>query len=290
MTNYEKNKIVILKDEKKVFEFQLSESKNSAEGECDIFIKTAKRLCFENIICGNYFRHYTYPKFMIKLVSWHGFYQERRNKNIFTPVIHFKCKKNGNIEGPWHLGSINSFEPFAFPVCSIYTPINIDMTKTYKSELDKEKSYYLKMNGNENKRYDFFVLPSCLSIEKFEESPVYPLNILTDIELFNTEDGVAKPISFDKTKIINIKDIGKNHIIVREINDPNDMYNKINKSYSLILHDPNDIYKKLTNRPVKVGNNKLELLKTIHEKELGIEKGNEQKTVFHQLFRKRRKL
>ena len=113
-----KNKIVLLKEGKKIFQMNFKPSKKSRLGDSDIMLDAGKGMYFSHVVLGNYFRHYKLPELEINSLSWHGYYKIIDGKQLYSPVVHVKSHGT-KIDRVGHLGSINSFEPFAFPVCSL---------------------------------------------------------------------------------------------------------------------------------------------------------------------------
>lgn len=120
-----KHKIVLLKDGKKVFQMNIKPSKKSKLGDSDIMLDAGKGMYFDHVVLGNYFKHYKLPEFEINSLSWHGYYEIIDERQLYSPVVHIKSHSN-KIDRVGHLGSINDFEPFAFPVCSIYIPSDLN--------------------------------------------------------------------------------------------------------------------------------------------------------------------
>ncbi len=127
-----------------------------------------------------------------------------------------------------------------------------------------------------NVRVDFFVLPKSLTFQQLEQSPAMLFYNLADIDFFNGADGLFKPLPSERVDTINLGKVGGNDVFVRLVVDPDDMFNEINRSFSLIVIDPNDNYNKIFNRIVVEQHgdgtfSKPKKFKEIHEQALGIE-------------------
>ena len=150
-----KNKIVLLKDNKKIFQFYIKTSKKSKLGDSDIMLDAGKGMYFEHVVLGNYFRHYKLPDFKINSISWHGYYEIIDDRQLYSPVVHVKSHGE-KIDKVGHLGSINDFEPFAFPVCSLYIPSNLNTEGIGVTKRGSSKCVYLDIPElSRSARYDF---------------------------------------------------------------------------------------------------------------------------------------
>lgn len=276
-----KHKIVLLKDGKKVFQMNIKPSKKSKLGDSDIMLDAGKGMYFDHVVLGNYFKHYKLPEFEINSLSWHGYYEIIDERQLYSPVVHIKSHSN-KIDRVGHLGSINDFEPFAFPVCSIYIPSDLNTDGIGITEKDFNRCIYLDIpNLNRNARYDFFVLPKGITYEKFSKSPLMLMYRFADLEIFNNPNE-GHNIVLD-AEIKEYKSVGTNDVFIRIVGDPSNLqiasdsgkqiFKEISEQYSIIINDPNDIYNKLAYKPVIMydenGNMmKPRVLKDIHEEEI----------------------
>ena len=285
-----KHKIILLKDGKKVFQLNFKPSKKSKLGDSDIMIDAGKGMYFDNVVLGNYFKHYKLPELEINSLSWHGYYKIIDGKQLYSPVVHVKSHGT-KIDRVGHLGSINSFEPFAFPVCSLYIPCDLKTDGIGISEKDFNRCEYIDLpNLKRSARYDFFVLPKGINYEKFKESPLMLMYRFADLEIFNNPDH-GHNVVLD-AEIKEYKNIGGNDVFIRIVEDPSNIqiasdsgkqiFKEISEKYSIIINDPNDIYNKLSDRPIITlddnGNMmKPRLLKDMHEEEIEFKSSEELK-------------
>lgn len=273
-------KIVIQKEEKTIFTLKCNIPKKSKKGEVDIMIDTGKGMYFDNVVAGNYYRQYSFPRYKINALSWHGYYEIIDEKRLFTPIIHIKQDRH-KVDRLWHLGSINSEEPFAFPVCSLYIPKSLNVDKLNHSIYDrgKELHHHIKnVSSDEDIRLDIFVLPKSISAEELIKSKIRFLYNNADIDLFNSPVGKLNWI--EGANIETIENPKGNDIILRTVTGSCDMFKSVEGSFSLIVHDPNDIYNRMLNRPIievdegdKVLSDKellkkAKLLKDLHEEDI----------------------
>lgn len=256
-------------------------SKKSKLGDSDIMLDAGKGMYFDHVVLGNYFKHYKLPEFEINSLSWHGYYEIIDERQLYSPVVHIKSHSN-KIDRVGHLGSINDFEPFAFPVCSLYIPSDLNTDGIGITEKDYNRCIYLDIpNLNRNARYDFFVLPKGITYEKFSKSPLMLMYRFADLEIFNNPNE-GHNIVLD-AEIKEYKSVGTNDVFIRIVRDPSNLkiasdsgkqiFKEISEQYSIIINDPNDIYNKLAYKPVIMydenGNMmKPRLLKDMHEEEI----------------------
>ncbi len=264
-----KNKIVILKRGRRIFTLKNGPPKKpSKKGDVDIMLESRlgkNPVYFENVVAGDYYRHYVYPEFRINAVSWHGYYEIIDKKRLYTPIIHFK-DGHTKIDRLWHWGSVNDEEPFAFPICSLFVPKDLNTNNLGTSKLNR--GWYNKnINLETDIRLDFFVLPENISADQLLESPIMLIYKFADIEAFNT--GNLEPLIDADLEIA--RNINGNDILIRTVAKRNKMFSKLEGSFSLLIHDPNDTYKRLLDRPVIQVNEingsleKPKLFKDIHE-------------------------
>ena len=279
-----KNKIVLLKDNKKIFQLYIKTSKKSKLGDSDIMLDAGKGMYFEHVVLGNYFRHYKLPDFKINSISWHGYYEIIDDRQLYSPVVHVKSHGE-KIDKVGHLGSINDFEPFAFPVCSLYIPSNLNTEGIGVTKRGSSKCVYLDIPElSRSARYDFFVLPKGITLERFNKSPLTLFYRFADLEIFNNPDEGHNIVLDAEMK--EFKCVGENDVLIRIIENPSNIqvisdsgkqiFKKISEQFSLIVNDPNDIYNKLANRAIIMcdedGNlMKPRLLKDVHEEEMGLD-------------------
>lgn len=283
-----KHKIVLLKDGKKVFQMNFKASKKSKLGDSDIMLDAGKGMYFDHVVLGNYFKYYELPEFEINSLSWHGYYQIVDDRQLYSPVVHIKSHGT-KIDRVGHLGSINDFEPFAFPVCSLYIPSDLKTDGIGISEKDLNRCVYIEIpNLKRSARYDFFVLPKGITFEKFSKSPLMLVYKFADLEIFNNPNE-GHNIILD-AEIKEYKSVGANDVFIRIVEDPSNIeissdsgkqiFKDISDQYSIIINDPNDIYNKLAYKPVIMydgsGNfTKPRLLKDMHEEEIEFKSSEE---------------
>ncbi len=273
-----KNKIVLLKNGKKIFQLYVKASKKSRLGDSDIMLDAGKNMYFEHVVLGNYFKHYKLPESNINSISWHGYYKIIDDHQLYSPIVHIKSHGT-KLDTIGHLGSINYVEPFAFPVCSLYVPGNLMIDSLGITDKNHDKCICLDLpQANSNYRFDFFVLPKGLTFKTFNESPLMLLYKFADLEIFNKPDEGHNIIP--DAEIKEFEDIGGNDVFVRRVEEPSNIicttdsgkqvFSEISDCYSIVINDPNDIYNKLTNKPIIIcdeNGNMLEpkLLKDVHE-------------------------
>jgi len=276
-----KNNIVLLKNNKKIFQVKIRSSQNSKLGDSDIILNAGKDMCFDHVVLGNYFKHYKLPELKIGSISWHGYYQVIDDHQLYSPVVHIKSRGT-IIDKVGHLGSVNKFEPFAFPVCSLYVPNDLNTDGIGSTRKNLDESIYLDIpQTNNNPRFDFFVLPEGLTLERLNNSPLMLLYRFADLEIFNNPDDGHNIVLNAYIELF--KNVGDNDVLIRIVEDPSSIdiasnsgeqiYKEISDQYSIIINDPNDIYNKLANKPVIMcdenGNMmKPRLLKDMHEEEI----------------------
>ena len=259
----------------------IKSSQKSKLGDSDIMLDAGKGMYFEHVVLGNYFRHYKLPEFEINSISWHGYYQVVDDRQLYSPVVNIKSHGT-KIDKVGHLGSINDLEPFAFPVCSIYIPRNLSIDGIGVTKKDFNSCIYLDIPQlDKSVRYDFFVLPTGISIEKFKKSPLMLLYRFADLEVFNNPND-GHNIVLD-AEIKEFKSVGDNDVFIRIVEDPSNIakasenckriFKEISDQYSIIINDPNDIYNKLASRPIIMSDEngnmmKPRLLKDMHEEEI----------------------
>ncbi|WP_353893743.1 hypothetical protein PRVXH_000504 [Proteinivorax hydrogeniformans] len=254
-------KVVLLKEEKKIFEMKVKPAKHSKLGELDIIINSGKGLYFDHVILGDYFREYKLPDQEVNSLSWHGYYENCGSDSILkAPVVHIKSHGR-KIDKVNHLGSINMAEPIAIPVCSIYVPNNLSTEGIGSTKKQGEKNSYIDIEDTEasvSSRYDFFILPKEIPVYKFKGSPLMCFYKFADLELFNSPNKgfniIRKPDILDDIKG------GTNGILVRLVRNPADIhkhsddgkqiFHEVSHKFSLIINDPNDIYNKMAGRNV----------------------------------------
>lgn len=272
-----KKRIVLLRNSKKIFVFQNNAPKHVFWGETDIYLNAGKGLFFEHVVAGDYFRCFSSPEYRIDSASWHGYFEKINEKLIYTPIVHFKNKTDNGIEKLklWHFGCINQEEPMAVPVCSVYIPRDLDIQ--HKGNVKKSnRNEYIELNSYDcNVRVDFFVLPKNMTFQQIEKSPAILFYKFADIDFFNRAEVFFKSLSVNRVENKIISKVGGNDIFVRLVVDPDDMFNEINKSFSLIVIDPNDLYNKIFNRDLVEyhGDGKFSkprILKKAHEQGLGV--------------------
>lgn len=137
------------------------------------------------------------------------------------PVVHVKSRGT-KIDRVGHLGSINSFESFAFPVCSLYIPCDLKTDGIGISEKDSNRCEYTDLpNLKRSARYNFFVLQKGRTYEKFNESPLMLMYRLADLEILNKTDYGHNIVS--DAEIKEYKNIEGNDIFVRIVENPSNI-------------------------------------------------------------------
>lgn len=229
-----RQKIILLNKGKKIFQFSMKPAKRSVLGDFDIMIESNKKIPFDHVILGNYYKHYQKPEYQIKNISWHGYYEKIDSEEAVSPVVHIKNKgeKAGIIR---HLGSINASEPFAFPVCSLYIPQDLPIDALGVTEKNKE-SIYINVDDykeSKNLRIDFFVLPKNLSIDKFKKSEIKIQYRFSDLELFNTSEGEHNIVL--EAEMNYFEHLKNNKIFIRVVTDTSNLdYLRKGKKYMML--------------------------------------------------------
>lgn len=282
------DKIVFLKEGKKIFQFSIKSPVDSMLGETDIMIDTGKEMYFDHVILGNYFRHYKKSEDKINSISWHGYFKRENKKILLPPKVHLK-RHSKYVDQVFHFGTMNQDEPIAFPVCSIYIPPQLDIQHIGKTQKEHQFNTYIDVPKVNNEiRCDFFILPKGLTINQFKKSPVYLLYEFSDIGIFNTpEEGHNVLLNSEMYELPNI---GSHDVLLRVVKDPKNLdygrddnkqiYEEVSKEYSIIINEPNDSYHRIIDRPMfKVGKDgKLlppEYLKDVHEKAIDFTSSSE---------------
>ncbi len=250
-----KKKIIVLKKGKKIFQLHIKPSKKSKLGDFDIMIEPGENMYFEHLVLGNYFKHYKLPEYEIRYISWHGYYETIGGNEVYAPVVNIKSHGH-KIDTVRHLGSINSMEPFAFPVCSLYIPKGLSTEKLGLTEKYENNIYIdtYDSDGHKNVRIDFFVLPKSISIDRFKKSPIMLSYHFADLEIFNKPEKGYNILLDAEIEYYNNLECGG--VFVRIVKDtsnldyisyPEKIFNDISDYFSLVINDPNDIYNKLAN-------------------------------------------
>lgn len=286
--DYMADKIVLLTEGKKIFQFSIKSPEDSMLGETDIMIDTGKEMYFDHVILGNYFRHYKKSEDNINSISWHGYFKQENEKTLHTPKVHLKRNKK-YVDQIFHFGTMNQDEPIAFPVCSIYIPPELNTQHIGKTQKELQFNTYVDVPKVNNEiRYDFFVLPKDLPIKKFKKSPVYLFYEFSDLGIFNTPDEGHNALM--DYEMHGLENVGRHDVLLRIVKDPKNLeigrddkkqiYEEVSKGYSIIINEPNDIYHRLVDRPIiRVSKDgKLlppEYLKDVHEKAIDFTSTNE---------------
>lgn len=285
MNNDIKNKLIILKDEKKVFEIKFKPTRDSAMGELDIILNPAKKIPFENVIIGNEVKIFDRSR-QVTSISWHGYFKKESKSILYPPIIHIKSNDK-IIYRINTFASIDSVDPVPLPVCSLYIPKDFNLKS--KGKVKRQGSnYYLDIGHiNEDVRCDFFVFPKNVSYKMFESVPSYVIFILSDLEIYNDVDKGFNIINnYEKQQFENIYG---HDILVRTVINPanitiesdtkKQIYQKYSKTYTLIINDTNDVYNKIFDRlvatPKENGEFEVDNLKTLYEKRLDIKENND---------------
>lgn len=251
-----KTRLILHKEGKTIFSLKCKTPKKGKYGELDIMIDAGKNLYFDQVVAGNFFRHYHLPEDKIDGVSWHGYYESINERLLYTPIIHFKNGRD-KIAREWHFGSINHEEPFAFPVCSVYIPQEMDLTNVYTSQYGKHKNikYFIKeLDSTFDQRIDIFITPKGLSAKKVLNSSLGWVYRFADIDMFNDKEGF--------TSMLNQEDMSRNpeileddtghEMIVRTVRNQSEssLFSSLEGSFALLIHDPNGVYERIVNRPI----------------------------------------
>lgn len=275
-------KLILLKKDRSILKFIVKPAKKSKYGQVDIMIDGIKKKHFENVVAGNYYRHYSFPDSKINAISWHGYYEIRDDNNINMPKIHFKNESGSEriVSREPHIGTINAEEPFAVPICSLFVPANMNLEEIEKSEYPislESRVHKVNLDSTKNKRIDIFVTPLGISGDFILRSSLKYVYDFADIKLFNT--GIFEPLrEIGESEDIDIQLIKLNNgheIIIRTVGDQ--LNNSLEGTYSLLLHDPNDAYNRIANRfsltydpTISEESNlkNVKILKTVYENEL----------------------
>lgn len=247
-------RLILQREGKTIFSLKCKPSKKSKYGELDIMIDAGKNLYFNQVVAGNFFRHYHLPEDKTDGVSWHGYYESINERLIYTPIIHFKNGRD-KIAREWHLGSINHEEPFAFPVCSVYLPREMDLSNVYPSQYEKHKKikYFIKeFDNSSDQRIDIFITSKGISAKKVLKLSIGWIYKFIDVDVFN--DGKALPLHKDDMANgleVSVDNSGHD-MLIRTVRNQVEASNftSLKGSYSLLVHDPNDSYQRIVNRPV----------------------------------------
>lgn len=249
-----KTRLILRKDGKTIFSFKCKKPKKSKYGELDIMMDAGNKLYFDQVVAGDYFRKYNFPKYKINGVSWHGYFESLNERFLNPPIVHFKENRE-KVAKEWHLGSVNKEEPIAFPLCSVYVPANMDVSELYPSQYTSSESikyHIVDMDNNRDERVDIFVTPRGISAKKVISSSVGWVYRFIDIDIFNHKEGNAVPLhKNDMNKIEIIKDESGHDLLIRTIKNKSESSRFLNLigNFSLLIHDPNDVYHKIVDRP-----------------------------------------
>ncbi|MED1795161.1 hypothetical protein [Brevibacillus nitrificans] len=255
------NKLIIRKSQKTILTVNIKEAKSSALGELDIMIDSVRGIPFTEVVAGNYHEKFSNE---IESITWHGYYKIDNRNKVKIPTVHFKYDRAGKVTTPKdikHIGTINANEPFAFPLCSLYIPVddqwlNSVQVSNYPANR-KDLQYHFKDVSNlENKRLDIFITPKGVSATKVMDGILGSLYTFADVPIFNTVDGRLIPLKeiqnkpeFDQKSTIEIISLGNGHdIIIRTVGDQQSMFSELEGKYSLLIHDPNDALNRIANR------------------------------------------
>ncbi|MDF2548797.1 MAG: hypothetical protein K0R93_3695 [Anaerosolibacter sp.] len=253
-------KFVIRKSNKTILTVKMQEAQNSILGELDIMIDPAKNKIFDKVVAGNYYMQFNRN---IHAISWHGYYKNTVQNRMQFPTIHFK--DNNNVKHSYkdvrHIGTVNSNEPFAFPICSLYIPqedawVDEINKSEYGNNTAKVKYHFKDMYINLNQRVDIFVTPKVRSAKDILDSEAGSLYKMADVALFNTPDGRFIPIkevlnnpNIDYNSFIDVYSLENGHdLIIRTLGNQDSIFSELEGTYSLLVHDPNDMYNRMTNR------------------------------------------
>ncbi len=242
---------------------KISEAKESALGELDIMIDSAKnstnKIPFDKVIAGDNFLRFDNS---VHAVSWHGYYQISGENTVRIPTVHFK--DDINLKRAYtdvkHIGTININEPFAFPICSIYIPREVRWLEGISSSnysIDRKINYIFKdILIDENQRLDIFLTPKKLSARAILNGRLGFAYKFADVPLYNSAEGILVPLkeiqdnpNIDQESMIEIFSLGTGHdVIIRTVGDQNSNYSDLEGCYSLLVHDPNDSLNRIANR------------------------------------------
>lgn len=281
-------KLIFLKNQKRIFELDFRNPDDSSKGEVDIILRPGKKIFLNNVIAGNYIRHFSSPKHKINGISWHGYYKSLyKDKNkLLTPTINIKENEN-IIDSIYHFGSINYQEQIPFPICSLYIPKFLNISHLGKSKLKTKDKIIEEVDPDNNIRLDIFVLPKDISIKTVTESKIMPLFHFMEIDTFSSPEGEINIIEDrDKVELKAYEVKNGNDVFLRKVTNPNDMYEEAKNSFSLVLHDPNGIYNRLLNREfieIDGDNNcSFSILRDEYEKEIGLQLEHRDKIHFNE--------
>lgn len=266
------SKIFLNYRSKKIFKLSIKTPKKSARGDFDIMIDAGSRMVFDFAIAGAFFQSF---KNEVNAISWHGYYEKRESSELLNPVVHFK-RKSGSKEELRHFGAINIEECIPFPVCSVYLPLDIDVSNMGVSKVSRSKNLVIDVDDHlpsQSVRYDFFVFPKGFHYSAFKESVAKIIFEGQSVDVFNNGGCLSCPERGLNAKYFELVD--GDCVLIRSVSDPSDMYHRVSGGYSVIIHEPNDVYN-LLNRAVIVerddGNlNPPEIMRDLHEKSILIE-------------------
>lgn len=252
-------KFILRKFAKTILTMNIKVPKHSVYGELDIMIDSAKGIAFDKAVAGDYFMQLEKE---IYAVSWHGYFENKSDKISF-PTIHLKDSRSSykQYKDLTHTGTVNSKEPFAFPICSLYIPQDtnwMESVKVSQYETTKIEYHFEDIISNINQRVDIFVTPKNVSADEILNSDLGYLYKMADVEMFNTKEGLFNVMneSLDKSgngynDYIKIHNLGNGHdLIVRTVGNQGLRYSELEGTYSLLVHDPNGAFNRMANRYV----------------------------------------
>lgn len=280
-----KSKLILLKNDRKIFEIKFKPTIDSVMGDVDIILNPAKKMAFENVVVGN--EMYIFNNSMqVTSISWHGYFKKESEKILYPPIVHIK-RNDQIIKKINSFASVDSIEPVPIPVCSLYIPKGFNLNSRGKVK-KQDNNYYLDIcKIKEDIRCDFFVFPKNISFEMFKSVPSFIMFIYADLEIYNEPNKGFNTIN--KFKNYLAQNIYGHDVLVRVVINPaniniesdnkKQIFQKYSTSYTLILNDANDVYNKIFDRPIisinDSGEIKADILKDLYEKQIGIKDNND---------------
>lgn len=253
-------RIILRKSGRTIFTFKCKQPKKSKYGQVDIMIDAGNKLYFEHVVAGDFFRHYVGADVQINSISWHGFYESISKTLLNTPVINVKSGKS-KIDQLWHLGTINQDEPYAVPICSLYVPdiMNLENTEISSYNLTGKIKYeIIDLDDFGECRADIFVTPKNISAQQVLDSTLGIVYKVMDVGTINDEEGKLSFLEESKRdeecKLYSFEDENGHWIILRIVGRQfeTEFAEKLNNTFSLLLHDPNHIYNRIADRLIMV--------------------------------------
>lgn len=248
------SKIYLKFKNKNVFRLNIKRPRKSRKGDFDIMVDAGKRLRFEKVVAGNYFRVFLDE---INSVSWHGYHEERGDGIVILPVINFKSE-DGRRFPLRHWGSISLNDPIPFPVCSVYIPSDFNVEGLGESNVSRKKNLVFDVDDLINKskkgiRADFFVFGDKVDVNSFRESESKFIFETQSVDAFNNGGELSAPEEDLKYEYFSMS--GGENVLIRFATSPAGIFSSLNGTFSMVFHEPNDVMNILNRELLCVGDN-----------------------------------